>query len=235
MSLTVGVASSSKDIGFDDKQKGDEKESQRNHEDTETETSHETEDEYDDEDAETKIDVGPQCTLKELSEKDKDDESLRRWKEQLLGSVDINSVGESLDPEVKILNLAIKSPGRDDIVLQIPEHTNPKGSLFVLKEGSHYNLRFTFRVSNNIVSGLVYKNTVWRAGVKVYTTKEMIGTFSPQTEPYTHEMPEETTPSGIFARGSYSARTQFLDDDKRCYLELNYTFDIKREWQSQKH
>lgn len=36
----------------------------------------------------------------------------------------------------------------------------------------------------------------------------MIGTFSPQPEPYTHLMPEETTPSGIFARGSYSARSK---------------------------
>ncbi|KAL2496006.1 Protein ENHANCED DOWNY MILDEW 2 [Forsythia ovata] len=36
----------------------------------------------------------------------------------------------------------------------------------------------------------------------------MLGTFSPQAEPYTHEMAEETTPSGIFARGSYSARTK---------------------------
>lgn len=40
------------------------------------------------------------------------------------------------------------------------------------------------------------------------TTKEMIGTFSPQPEPYTHVMPEETTPSGMFARGSYSARSK---------------------------
>jgi len=46
--------------------------------------------------------------------------------------------------------------------------------------------------------------------VAVDSTKEMIGTFSPQAEPYTHEMPEETTPSGLFARGTYSARTQVL-------------------------
>lgn len=39
-------------------------------------------------------------------------------------------------------------------------------------------------------------------------TKEMLGTFSPQLQPYTYEAPEETTPSGIFARGSYSARTK---------------------------
>ena len=36
----------------------------------------------------------------------------------------------------------------------------------------------------------------------------MIGTFSPQPEPYDHEMHEETTPSGIFARGSYTARSK---------------------------
>lgn len=39
-------------------------------------------------------------------------------------------------------------------------------------------------------------------------TKEMLGTFSPQLQPYTYEAPEEATPSGIFARGSYSARTK---------------------------
>ena len=42
----------------------------------------------------------------------------------------------------------------------------------------------------------------------VDSTKEMLGMFSPQLEPYTHEMPEETTPSGFFARGTYSARTK---------------------------
>ena len=36
----------------------------------------------------------------------------------------------------------------------------------------------------------------------------MLGTYSPQKEPYTHELEEETTPSGLFARGTYSARTK---------------------------
>ncbi|XP_022853810.1 rho GDP-dissociation inhibitor 1-like [Olea europaea var. sylvestris] len=137
---------------------------------------------------------------------------------------------ETLDPEVKILSLAIKSQGREDIFLTIPENGHPKGPWFTLKEGSRYSLKFTFQVSNNIVSGLKYRNTIWKTGIKVDSTKEMIGTFSPQSESYTHEMPEERTPSGIFARGSYSAKTQFLDDDNRCYLEMNYTFEIKKDW-----
>jgi len=44
----------------------------------------------------------------------------------------------------------------------------------------------------------------------VDSSKEMLGTFSPQPEAYTHEMPEETTPSGLFARGSYSARSKVI-------------------------
>lgn len=159
-----------------------------------------------------------------------DDESLRRWKEQLLGSVDLNSVGETLEPDVKIMSLAILSPGRPDIFLPLPVEPNAKGVWFTLKEGSLYKLKFTFSVSNNIVSGLRYTNAVWKTGIKVDSHKEMLGTFSPQPEPYTYVTPEETTPSGMFARGSYSARTKFLDDDRKCYLEINYTFDIRREW-----
>ncbi|KAK6265075.1 hypothetical protein SCA6_020509 [Theobroma cacao] len=293
MSLAVGEDSSSKSMGFDKDGRDDSEASETK---TEPKTppnegdvvEHHpaiarkasesslcpTEDEDDDE--ERKIELGPQFTLKEQLEKDKDDESLRRWKEQLLGTVDFESVGETLEPDVKILSLAIKSPGRPDMVLPIPEDGKPKGLWFTLKEGSKYSLQFSFQVSNNIVSGLKYTNTVWKTGVKVDSTKEMLGTFSPQAEPYTHEMPEETTPSGMFARGSYSARSkalqsfslktkrkkrgkcifaiqfhyqsvlilspssvmapnqsfQFADDDNKSYLEINYTFDIRKEWQS---
>lgn len=179
------------------------------------------------------IDLGPILSIKDQLEKDKDDESLRRWKEQLLGSVDLNSVGETLEPDVKIMSLSIQSPGRPDIFLPLPvEPTSGKGVWFTLKEGSPYKLKFTFSVSNNIVSGLRYTNTVWKTGIKVDSAKEMLGTFSPQPEPYAYVTPEETTPSGMFARGSYSAKTKFLDDDRKCYLQINYTFDIRREWPS---
>ncbi|KAJ6304490.1 hypothetical protein OIU77_018203 [Salix suchowensis] len=164
------------------------------------------EEEDDEETNERKIELGPQYTLKEQLEK------------------------ETLEPEVKILSLEIKSAGRPDIVLSVPENGKPKGSWFTLKEGSRYSLQFTFKVKNNIVSGLKYTNTVWKTGVRVDSSKEMIGTFSPQAEPYTHEMPEETTPSGMFARGSYAARSKFVDDDNRCYLEINYYFDIRKDW-----
>ncbi|XP_072978051.1 rho GDP-dissociation inhibitor 1-like isoform X1 [Typha angustifolia] len=253
MSLAIGALSSSNDMGLEEnREKADkngilapkevevhrEGEDGRDAERLNRQMSEASllasDDEEDDDDSKVVkgIDLGPQVSLKDQMEKDKDDDSLRRWKEQLLGSVDLNSVGEILDPEVKILSLSILSPDRSDIVLPLPVEPNAKGVWFTLKEGSHYKLKFTFSVSNNIVSGLRYTNTVWKTGIKVDSTKEMLGTFSPQLEPYIYETPEETTPSGMFARGSYSARTRFVDDDGKRYLEINYTFDIRREWPS---
>ncbi|XP_078438225.1 rho GDP-dissociation inhibitor 1-like [Wolffia australiana] len=186
--------------------------------------------EEDDSDPGEKLNLGPQFTLKQQFEKDKEDESLRKWKEQLLGNVDLDSIGEHLEPEVKIESLSIISPGRPDLVLSPSLAQNSKTPWFTLKEGSQYKLKFAFSVRNNIVAGLTYSNTVWKAGLRVDSMKEMFGTFSPRVEPYECEMQEERTPSGIFARGSYSARSRFIDDDGKCHVEINYSFDIKKEW-----
>ncbi|CAD6334171.1 unnamed protein product [Miscanthus lutarioriparius] len=188
------------------------------------------EEEEDEEGHKRVVVLGPQVPLKEQLELDKDDESLRRWKEQLLGQVDTEQLGETAEPEVKVLNLTILSPGRPDLVLPIPFQADDKGYAFTLKDGSLYSFRFSFTVSNNIVSGLKYTNTVWKTGVRVENQKMMLGTFSPQLEPYVYEGEEETTPAGIFARGSYSAKLKFFDDDGKCYLETSYYFEIRKEW-----
>lgn len=89
---------------------------------------------------------------------------------QFLGIIKIHGLvsitAESLEPDVKILSLAILSPDRSDLVLSIPEVGNPKGLWFTLKEGSRYSLKFSFTVNSNIVSGLKYTNTVWKTGMK---------------------------------------------------------------------
>jgi Rho GDP-dissociation inhibitor len=124
------------------------------------------------------IDLGPRVSIKEQLEMDKEDESLRRWKEQLLGSVDLNSVGESLEPDVRITSLCILSPGRPDVLLPLPvEPSNSKEPWFTLKEGSTYRLKFTFSVSSNIVSGLRYTNTVWKAGIRGAPSPSSLSAF----------------------------------------------------------
>ncbi|KAJ1264423.1 hypothetical protein BS78_09G262100 [Paspalum vaginatum] len=175
-----------------------------------TDTNDMEDDGYDDDDVKHAVALGPQVPLKDHLELDKDDDSLRRWKEQLLGDVDTTKLG--------------------DLVLPIPLVPDDKGYAFALKDGSTYSFRFSFIVSNNIVSGLRYTHTVWKTGVRVENQKVMLGTFSPQQEPYTYEAEEDTTPSGIFARGSYSAKLKFVDDDGKVYLDMSYCFEIRKDW-----
>jgi len=175
--------------------------------------------------------LGPLVSLKEQIEKDKEDESLRRWKAQLLGcDASLDAVNDYIEPEVKVVSLGVVSKGRPDSILPLPLATNSRGYTFSLKEGSTVNLKYVFTVRNNIVSGLTIINTVWKAGLKVDQTRDMMGTFAPQQEPYVHMSEEEVTPSGPLARGAYTARKRFIDDDGKVYLDLDYSFEIRKDW-----
>jgi hypothetical protein len=81
---------------------------------------------------------------------------------------------ETAEPEVKVVDLTILSPGRPDLILPIPFQADEKGYAFALKDGSPYSFRFSFIVSNNIVSGLKYTNTVWKTGVKGVWTAQLL-------------------------------------------------------------
>ncbi|XP_065875090.1 rho GDP-dissociation inhibitor 1-like [Euphorbia lathyris] len=171
---------------------------------------------------------GPLLSLKEQLEKDKHDDSLRRWKEKLLGNVETELNGK-MEPEVKFHSIGIVSDDIGEVNTPLPIGENQAGRvLFTLKEGSRYQLKMTFSVLHNIVSGLTYSNTVWKGGIRVHRNKGMLGTFAPQREPYVYSLEEETTPSGVLARGTYSAKLRFIDDDKRCHMELKYSFEIKK-------
>lgn len=120
-----------------------------------------------------------------------DDESLRRWKEKLLGCLESDLSGnspiwwlvsllhlyfeltfclfvvlEQREPEVKFHSIGIISDEFGEINTPLPVNENRSGRvLFTLREGSRYQLRLTFTVMHNIVSGLSYSNKVWRGGL----------------------------------------------------------------------
>ncbi|CAN6486205.1 unnamed protein product [Victoria cruziana] len=169
----------------------------------------------------------PLVPLKEHLERDKEDESLRKWKEKLLGHIDDSENGR-IEPEVTFLSIGIVSDSCPEFSTSLPIERNHRNVLFHLKEGSNYRLKLTFRVKYNIVSGLTYSNTVWKGGLQVDQSKGMLGTFAPQQEPYIHMLEEEMTPSGVMARGIYMAKLKFEDDDRRCHFELDYAFEIKK-------
>ncbi|KAF3623364.1 Rho GDP-dissociation inhibitor 1 [Capsicum annuum] len=162
-----------------------------------------------------------------------DDESLRE--EQLLESNLGSSEGgeNELEPVLQEPKLYIICPGRSDLVLCEPFISTPKDCLFTLKEASKYKLKFSFIVSNNGVSGLKYINTTWKSGVRVDKTQVMLGNFEPRKDPYVYELEEDVTPSGVFARGVYTTRTQVIDEKERSYMDIKYYFDIQKQWPNQ--
>ncbi|KAL8523159.1 hypothetical protein ACS0TY_013212 [Phlomoides rotata] len=109
---------------------------------------------------------GPLLPLKEQIEKDKEDESLRRWKEKLLGCLESDLNGQ-IEPEVKFHSIGIISSDFDEISTPFPINGHQsKQILFTLQEGSEYRLKLTFSVLHNIVSGLAYTNSVWKGGIQ---------------------------------------------------------------------
>ena len=81
---------------------------------------------------------------------------------------------EDVHPQVNLVSMSIVSPGRLDMDIILPALSTYKNHLFTLKEGSKYNLKFTFVVRHNIVSGLTYVHTVWKSGIKgnVFTVQQ---------------------------------------------------------------
>ncbi len=132
---------------------------------------------------------GPQKTVNEYAELDKEDESLQKWKASL-GIVPGQSLPE-VDPNdqrrVIIQSIALETQGRPDVMVNL----TTKGALgslkdkpFVIKEGITYRIKVTFRIQREVVSGLRYLQIVKRKGVKVDKLEEMIGSYGPRADPY---------------------------------------------------
>ncbi|TNM96763.1 hypothetical protein fugu_014919 [Takifugu bimaculatus] len=172
-----------------------------------------------------------QKSLQEIQELDKDDDSLRRYKEALLGKASV--VTDPKLPNVQVTRMTLMcdtAPG--PLVLDLTGNLeNIKKSTFVLKEGVDYKIKITFKVNKEIVSGLRYTQTSTRKGVKVDKTDYMVGSYGPRPEEeYEYVTPVEEAPKGMLARGTYAIKSKFTDDDKHDHLSWEWNLTIKKEW-----
>ncbi|KAG7393949.1 hypothetical protein PHYPSEUDO_000126 [Phytophthora pseudosyringae] len=174
-------------------------------------------------------------SVDELLAKDAEDESLRRYKEQLLGSAAHGDRGDTKDTRrVVVEEFKVEfEDGREDIVYNLDtlegvEHmrTTP----FAMQEGSRYRFVISFRVNRAIVSGLRFRNKVKKTVLATHD-EIVLGSYAPRSENYVFVFPRHEwmeAPSGLFYRGKYMGRFLFDDDDHTEHLKLFYTFEIKR-------
>ncbi|KAJ3355695.1 hypothetical protein HDU83_002700 [Entophlyctis luteolus] len=181
--------------------------------------------------------AGAKKTAAELAEMDAADESLRKWKESLGIKSGGGGVNTSDPRNVVLLSIAMESAGRPDVVLTLdtPEAIAALDSqIITIKEGVEYRLKVKFRVNHDVVSGLKYMHVVKRSGLKVDKADEMLGSYGPsavRADVYEKKFPIEEAPSGMLARGRYSVKSRFIDDDQHIYLEWSWSFDIKKDWE----
>lgn len=170
-------------------------------------------------------------SIKEILEQDDDDESLRRYKEQLIGGE--AAVPFPNDPRrVIIQRLALVAEGRPDKVMDLTRDLSEiKKEKFVIKEGVKYSIRIDFTVQREIVTGLKYIQKTSRMGVTVDKMSKMVGSYPPKTEAHSYTTPQDEAPSGLTGRGTYSVSSLFTDDDKNEHLKWDWTIEVKKDWE----
>jgi len=55
--------------------------------------------------------------------------------------------------------------------------------------------------------------------------EEMLGSYAPGKS-NEKKFPLEEAPSGMLARGKYTARSKFTDDDGHSYLDFSWSFEV---------
>lgn len=179
--------------------------------------------------------VGEKKTLDEYKQLDQNDESLRKWKESLgLGTGE--DISDPSDPrKCVILSLGLEVEGRPDIVIDLKDQAalaTLKDKPFTIKEGAVFRMKVNFKVQHQVLSGLKYLQVVKRMGLS-NKHQEMIGSYGPSTKEkpfYEKKFEPDTAPSGMVGRGSYEAKSKFIDDDNETHLEFNWAFKVTKDW-----
>lgn len=171
-----------------------------------------------------------QKSLAEIANQDAEDESLRRYKEALLG--DVSGVA-ACGKKVIVEKLCVIIEGRDDMEMDLTgDLSKLKKSPISMQEGTEYSLKLEFKCPGEIVPGLRFTTKIYRKGMKVDTLQYMVGSYGPNTEKnpvHIYTATSEEAPSGMMARGHYTAKSSFIDDDKTKHLEWEWAFEIKKK------
>ncbi|NXJ03728.1 GDIR3 inhibitor, partial [Odontophorus gujanensis] len=193
-------------------------------------------------------------SLREIQELDPGDESLRKYKQALLGN--IPAAVDASVPNVQVTKLTLmceQAPG--PITMDLTGDLEVLQSRpFVLKEGVDYRVKVSFKVNREIVCGLKCLHLTYRRGRPgewgqgrdgaappgpaqpnpsrpVDRDVFMVGSYAPRDEEYEVVTPAEEVPRGRLARGSYRVRSLVTDDDKTEHLAWEWGLCIRKGWE----
>ncbi|XP_054160268.1 rho GDP-dissociation inhibitor 2-like [Oppia nitens] len=176
----------------------------------------------------------PEKTLNEIINADKEDESLQKYKQTLLGAAtqDLVIIEADNPNRVIVKQLALLVEGRPDMVLDLSTGNLEaiKKQIFTIKEGIQYRIRIDFIVQREIVTGLKYQQKIHRHGIQVEKMNQMVGSYAPKVDLQSYTSPVEEMPSGLLSRGTYNVKSLFTDDDNHQWLKWEWNFELKKDW-----
>ncbi|PWA33299.1 hypothetical protein CCH79_00013642 [Gambusia affinis] len=208
--------------------------------------------EEEDEDKNLNYNPPAQKSLQEIQAMDKDDESLVKYKQTLLGPEAMSP--DPTEPNVRVTRLILlcddaPEPITMDLTGAPPllifssldrvvlvtlclcagELSALRETSFTLQEGAKYRLKVHFKVNRDIVSGLKYRQVTYKKGVRKITTVCMMGSYGPRAEEQEFLCPADEAPKGIMSRGQYAVTSCFTDDDKNVYLSWEWILNISKD------
>ena len=169
-----------------------------------------------------------------LMKADAEDESLRRYKETLMGAAAHGDLGDASDPRrvvIEEFRIIFEDPSVSDIVADLSTEAGlamlRKDGVKV-KEGSNFKFSIKFRINHSIVDGLMYTYSLTRMGFGDIDTV-VLGSYAPQSQPHCFEYPRrawEQAPKGMMFRGKYTARCKFEDKMGGVHIDYSYPLSI---------
>jgi len=170
-------------------------------------------------------------SLQEIKELDKEDASLQKYKDTLLGNQEDAIIDDNNPMNCLVMSLSMVTEGRPDVEIDLTgDLNNLKNQVITIKEGVKYRLKIKFHVQREIVNGLKYSHVVYRKGIRVDKTNYMVGSYGPRKDVFEYLTPSDEAPSGMISRGKYTVKSKFIDDDKHEYKVWEWAFEIKKDW-----
>jgi len=168
-------------------------------------------------------------SVAELTNLDAGDESLVKYKQQLLGYFDDIAYDKNDKRKVIVTRVEVHSPE-----LATPKFIDvgvaSSGDLLKIKEGCLFHIEVSYHVQHEIVSGLKYEQTVKCKGITVDKDSVMIGSYAPRKQHYIYKTEEENAAKGMLKRHVYNVKSRFVDDDNNVHIAWEWKFEIAKSW-----
>mmetsp|Transcript_6181 Transcript_6181/g.5524 ORF Transcript_6181/g.5524 Transcript_6181/m.5524 type:complete len:232 (+) Transcript_6181:42-737(+) len=176
--------------------------------------------------------------LNEILAADSEDESLRKYKETLLGNAIKGDLGDTSDPRKLIITefRVVFAPEENlpDIIHNLDttlglQKLQSEG--ITLREGAKFKFKVSFKVQHEIIVGIRFINKLTK--MLVTDTEELsLGSYPPSSNIHTFEFPKweySEAPKGMLFRGEYKAVNIFVDSDSNSHLKIEYkVFIVKK-------